>query len=81
MGQSWFGLWDGADDQWFESSLKSRLFQLQHEQAGATIATGSWALKGTVFPGKSLRDIGWSKAMDRQGTLNTSCCMTGDIDM
>ena len=63
--------WDGADDQWFESSLKSRLFQLRHEQAGATIATGSWALEGTVFPGKRLRDIGWRKAMDRQGDLNT----------
>lgn len=63
--------WDGADDQWFESSLKSRLFQLRHEQAGATIATGSWALKGTVFPGKRLRDVGWRKAMDRQGELNT----------
>ena len=43
-------LWDGSDDQWFESSLKSRLFQLQHEQAGATIATGSWDLTGAVFP-------------------------------
>ena len=64
--------WDGSDDQWFESSLKSRLFQLQHEQSGATIATGSWALEGTVFPGKRLRDAGWRKAMDRQGALNTS---------
>ena len=64
--------WDGSDDQWFESSLKSRLFQLQHEQSGATIATGSWALRGTVFPGKRLRDIGWRKAMDRQGKLQIS---------
>ena len=64
--------WDGSDDQWFESSLKSRLFQLQHEQPGATIATGSWDLEGTVFPGKRLRDVGWRKAMDRQGTLNIS---------
>ena len=64
--------WDGSDDQWFDSSLRSRLFQLQHEQSGATIATGSWDLEGTVFPGKRLRDIGWRKAMDRQGTLNVS---------
>ena len=64
--------WDGSDDQWFESSLRSRLFQLQHEQSGATIATGSWALEGTVFPGKRLREAGWRKAMDRQGTLNIS---------
>ena len=64
--------WDGSDDQWFESSLNSRLFQLQHEQPGATIATGSWDLEGTVFPGKRLRDVGWRKAMDRQGTLDLS---------
>jgi len=63
--------WDGADDQWFESSLKSRLFQMVHEQSGATIATGSWALEGVVFPGKRLRDIGWRQAMDGRGALDT----------
>jgi len=62
--------WDGADDQWFESSLQSRLFQMVHEQPGATIATGSWALEGTVFPGKRLRDIGWRRAMDNRGELD-----------
>jgi hypothetical protein len=41
-----------------------------HEQSGATIATGSWALEGTVFPGKRLRDIGWRRAMDNRGDLN-----------
>ncbi len=62
--------WDGADDQRFESSLKSRLFQMVHGQPGATIATGSWALEGTVFPGKRLRDIGWRKAMEGRGDLD-----------
>ncbi len=64
--------WDGADDQRFESSLQSRLFQMVHGQPGATIATGSWALEGTVFPGKRLRDIGWRKAMDGRGELDVS---------
>jgi hypothetical protein len=64
--------WDGADDEWYESALQSRLFQMIHNQPGATIGTGSWALEGTVFPGKRLRDIGWRKSMNRTGDLNVS---------
>ena len=29
--------WDGADDLWLESTLKSKSFQMVHSQAGATI--------------------------------------------
>ena len=63
--------WDGADDHWYESSLESRLFQMVHEQPGATIGTGSWFLEGTFFPGKRLRDLGWRKAMEGKGRLDT----------
>ena len=62
--------WDGADDLLFEATLKSRLHQLQHEQPGATIGTGSWPLVGNVFPGKVLRDLGWRAAMDGNGQLD-----------
>jgi len=62
--------WDGADDLRFESTLKSRLFQLVHEQPGATIGTGSWPLVGKVFPGHVLRELGWREAMEGRGTLD-----------
>ena len=62
--------WDGTDDQWYESSIQSRLFQMEHNQAAATIATGSWFLEGNVFPGKRLRDLGWRKAVDMNGNIN-----------
>ena len=62
--------WDGTDDQWYESSINSRLFQMLHNQPAATISTGSWFLEGNVFPGKRLRDLGWRKAVDMKGRLN-----------
>ena len=62
--------WDGADDQWFESTLQSRLFQIVHEQPGATIGTGSWPLEGVVFPGALLRDLGWRAVIDGKGGLD-----------
>ena len=55
--------WDGIDDEDFDATLHSRLFQMAHGRPGATIGTGSWPLKGTVFPGVLLRDLGWDKAV------------------
>lgn len=62
--------WDGADDENSRATLQSRLFQVVHRHPGATIGTGSWPLVGTVFPGHVLRELGWSKAMTEQGTLD-----------
>ena len=62
--------WDGIDDQEYEATLKSRLFQLLHEQPGATIGTGSWPLVGTVFPGHMLRELGWREALEQRGRLD-----------
>lgn len=64
--------WDGADDLWLESTLKSRVFQMVHSQSGATIGTGSWFLVGKKFPGHRLRELGWRKAMGGQGNLDVS---------
>ena len=64
--------WDGIDDVDFDATLHSRLFQMVHGRPGATIGTGSWPLKGTVFPGVLLRDLGWSKAVEGTGKLDVA---------
>lgn len=64
--------WDGADDLWLESTLRSRIFQMVHSQPAPTIGTGSWSLVGTKFPGHRLRELGWRKAMDGTGTLDVA---------
>ena len=63
--------WDGIDDEDFDATLHSRLFQMVHNRPGATIGTGSWPLTGAVFPGLVLRDIGWSKSVEGTGRLDT----------
>ena len=63
--------WDGIDDEDFDATLHSRLFQMVHNRPGATIGTGSWPLTGSVFPGLILRDIGWTKSLEGTGRLDT----------
>ena len=49
--------WDGIDDEDFDATLYSRLFQMVHNRPAATIGTGSWPVVGKVFPGEVLRDL------------------------
>ena len=63
--------WDGIDDDDFDATLYSRLFQIAHNRPGATIGTGSWPIVGQVFPGEVLRKLGWKKAMQGEGELDS----------
>ena len=62
----------GQDDEDFDATLYSRLFQMVHNRPGATIGTGSWPVVGEVFPGEVLRRLGWKKALTGEGTLDIS---------
>lgn len=62
--------WDGVDDEWMGATLVSRTYQVAHGRPGATVGTGSWPLDGKLFPGHTLRAMGWKDQVNGTGTLD-----------